>query len=211
VMLEVIQGEGGVILADKKWLQQLQKICWQKKVLLIIDEVQTGIGRTGTFYAFEQYDLDPDIITLAKGLANGIPVGAMLGKKKLAAAFGPGSYGTTSGGNKLALASAIDVLDYYQENELLKEVQAKGAYLLQQLKKISSSKIQDIRGKGLMVGIELTFDQPVEKILTDLAEVGVLALYAGHNTLRLLPALTITKKELDFGIEKITQILTQEY
>jgi len=211
VMLEVIQGEGGVILADKKWLQQLQKICWQKKVLLIIDEVQTGIGRTGTFYAFEQYDLDPDIITLAKGLANGIPVGAMLGKKKLAAAFGPGSHGTTFGGNKLALASANAVLDYFQENELLKEVQAKGAYLLQQLKKISSSKIQDIRGKGLMVGIELTFDQPVEKILTDLAEVGVLALYAGHNTLRLLPALTITKKELDFGIEKITQILTQEY
>lgn len=208
VMVEVIQGEGGVIPAKQQWLEKLAAVCKEHHALLIIDEVQTGMGRTGSLFAFEQYGIEPDIVTLAKGLANGLPVGAMLGKKDLAAAFGPGSHGSTFGGNKLALAAANSVLSILQTTDLLTEVKEKGHYLFDQLHKISSTKINAIRGKGLMVGIELTADTPVKEALTTLEKAGVLALYAGHNTLRLLPALTITKEELDGGIGKITQVLS---
>lgn len=206
VIVEVIQGEGGIILAEKEWLQEIEKRCRENGSLLIIDEIQTGMGRTGSLYAFQQMDIEPDIFTLAKGLGNGFPVGAMLGKQELGKHFGPGSHGTTFGGNKMAMAVAAEVVRQIDQSEFLEDVQKKGTYLLEALKKIDSSKIKEVRGRGLMIGIELQHGFSVEDIIKDLEKAGLLTLKAGKNVLRLLPPLTISMKEIDEGIEKIKKV-----
>ncbi|WP_206423474.1 acetylornithine transaminase [Enterococcus mediterraneensis] len=206
VIVEVIQGEGGIILAEKEWLQEIEKRCRETGSLLIIDEIQTGMGRTGSLYAFQQMDIEPDIFTLAKGLGNGFPVGAMLGKQELGKHFGPGSHGTTFGGNKMAMAVAAEVVRQIDQSEFLEDVQKKGTYLLEALKKIDSSKIKEVRGRGLMIGIELQQEFSVEDIIKDLEKAGLLTLKAGQNVLRLLPPLTISMKEIDEGIEKIKKV-----
>ncbi|URZ87372.1 acetylornithine transaminase [Floricoccus penangensis] len=207
VMLELVQGEGGVVPADYKWIQNLSKICKDNGVLLIIDEVQTGIGRTGLTFAFEQYDIEPDIYTVAKGLANGIPAGAMLGKKELGSAFTPGTHGSTFGGNKLAMAVASQVLDILENTSILDQVKEKSNFIFEELKNLDSAKISQIRGLGLMIGIELKKEFPVEKILSDLEGKGILALRAGQNTLRLLPPLTISQEELEEGLGSLKEVL----
>lgn len=206
VIVEVIQGEGGIILADKEWLQEIEKRCRENGSLLIIDEIQTGMGRTGSLYAFQQMDIEPDIFTLAKGLGNGFPVGAMLGKQELGKYFGPGSHGTTFGGNKIAMAVAAEVVRQIDQPEFLEDVQKKGTYLLETLRKIDSPKIKEARGRGLMIGIELQQGFSVEDIIKDLEKAGLLTLKAGKNVLRLLPPLTISMKEIDEGIEKIKKV-----
>lgn len=206
VIVEVIQGEGGIILAEKEWLQEIEKRCRENGSLLIIDEIQTGMGRTGSLYAFQQMDIEPDIFTLAKGLGNGFPVGAMLGKQELGKYFGPGSHGTTFGGNKMAMAVAAEVVRQIDQTEFLEDVQKKGTYLLETLKKIDSPKIKEVRGRGLMIGIELQQEFSVEDIIKDLEKAGLLTLKAGKNVLRLLPPLTISMKEIDEGIEKIKKV-----
>lgn len=206
VIVEVIQGEGGIILAEKEWLQEIEKRCRENGSLLIIDEIQTGMGRTGSLYAFQQMDIEPDIFTLAKGLGNGFPVGAMLGKQELGKYFGPGSHGTTFGGNKMAMAVAAEVVRQIDQPEFLEDVQKKGTYLLETLKKIVSPKIKEVRGRGLMIGIELQQGFSVEDIIKDLEKAGLLTLKAGKNVLRLLPPLTISMKEIDEGIEKIKKV-----
>ncbi|BBM18178.1 acetylornithine aminotransferase [Enterococcus avium] len=209
VMLEVIQGEGGIIPAEKEWLQAVAKLCKENNSLLIIDEIQTGMGRTGTFFAFEAYQIEPDIITIAKALANGIPVGAMLGKKELAEAFGPGSHGTTFGGNNLAMKVADTVVAEINQPDFMAEVTVKGNYLIEELTKLIavSDKVLDVRGKGLMVGVELDSAETLQQTIQDLKAQKLLAIKAGKNVLRLLPPLTISQEELANGVEIIQLVL----
>ena len=206
IMLELIQGEGGVTVADQEWIQQVVALCQGNKILLIVDEVQTGIGRTGSLFAFEQFGIEPDIFTLAKGLGNGFPIGAMLGKTTLGEAFGPGSHGTTFGGNKLGMVVASEILDSLS-SEILVASQQRSKQLFAGLNKIKSDKINEIRGKGLMIGIELQPDISVAEIVEDLEAEGLLALRAGANTLRLLPPLIISEEEITLGLEKLTKVL----
>ncbi|GAJ26449.1 acetylornithine aminotransferase [Liquorilactobacillus sucicola DSM 21376 = JCM 15457] len=208
VILEVIQGEGGVVNGDPDWLEAVAAKCKEQKVLLIIDEVQTGMGRTGKLFAYQNYNLDPDIVTSAKGLANGIPVGAMIGKTELAAAFGPGSHGTTFGGNPLAMASATAVLNILND-DFLEAVQQKALFFWHYLEKEIQplELVNGISGKGLMVGIHLKSDIEVGKVITSLHKQGILTLSSRDNTLRLLPPLIITGSELLRAVHVIKETL----
>ncbi|MFT8393244.1 MAG: acetylornithine transaminase [Liquorilactobacillus ghanensis] len=210
VILEVIQGEGGLEAADGKWLQAVQAKCQTKGVLLIIDEVQTGIGRTGKLFAYQHFNLDPDIVTLAKGLANGIPVGAMIGKEKLADAFGPGSHGSTFGGNPLAMAAAEAVLEIIDQ-PFLDDVSQKADFCWYYLQKEIAPlpMVTGISGRGLMIGIHLDTKVPVSNVIQQLQQAGVLTLSSRGNTLRLLPPLVITGSELMQGINTIKNVLEE--
>lgn len=208
VIVEVIQGEGGMTAGEADWLEVLDAECKEKGVLLIIDEVQTGIGRTGKLFAYQHYALDPDIVTSAKGLANGIPVGAMIGKKELAAAFSAGTHGTTFGGNPLAMAAANQVLTII-DDEFLEAVTQKADlfwyYLEKELSDIEF--VEGISGKGLMIGIHLAKELPVADVIQALHQEGILTLSAHGNTLRLLPPLVIKGAELIEASQKIKQVL----
>ncbi|KRL41644.1 acetylornithine transaminase [Liquorilactobacillus nagelii] len=208
VILEIIQGEGGLKAADGDWLQAVQAKCHEKGVLLIIDEVQTGIGRTGKLFAYQHFNLDPDIVTSAKGLANGLPVGAMIGKEKLAAAFGPGSHGSTFGGNPLAMAAAKAVLETIDQ-AFLDDVSQKADFCWYYLQKEIAvlPMVTGISGRGLMIGIHLDPKIPVGKVIQQLQQAGVLTLSSRGNTLRLLPPLIITGSELMQGINIIKNVL----
>ena len=207
VIIEIIQGESGVLPADPLFMKQLNEYCKQKDILIIVDEVQTGIGRTGKLYAHEHYQLSPDIITLAKGLGNGLPIGAMLGKKNLVHAFGYGSHGTTFGGNRLSLAAANQTLTIINHADLMNDVQSKGQFLIENLRKGLANKrnVIEVRGIGLMVGIEINND-PIQ-IVREAKRRGLIILTAGTNVIRLLPPLSITKKQLEKGIEILTEII----
>lgn len=209
VILEVIQGEGGVYVADKSWLADIQTACHDNGVLLIIDEVQTGIGRTGTKFAYQNFDLKPDIVTLAKALGNGTPIGAMIGKKSMASAFGPGSHGTTFGGNKLSMAAAKGVLQQLTP-EFLQNIQEKSQAvwdkLEQEIKPLSV--VTEVTGIGLMIGIHLDETKvKVNDVLVELQDKGLLTLSAKHNTLRLLPPLVMKPEQLNEGLNIIKSIL----
>lgn len=208
VILEIIQGEGGLKAADGDWLQAVQAKCHEKGVLLIIDEVQTGIGRTGKLFAYQHFNLDPDIVTSAKGLANGLPVGAMIGKEKLAAAFGPGSHGSTFGGNPLAMAAAKAVLETIDQ-AFLDDVSQKADFCWYYLQKEIAvlPMVTGISGRGLMIGIHLDPKIPVGKVIQQLQQAGILTLSSRGNTLRLLPPLIITGSELMQGINIIKNVL----
>ena len=207
VIIEIIQGESGVLPADPLFMKQLNEYCKQKDILIIVDEVQTGIGRTGKLYAHEHYQLSPDIITLAKGLGNGLPIGAMLGKKNLGHAFVYGSHGTTFGGNRLSLAAANQTLSIINDADLLNDVQSKGQFLIENLRKslVNKRNVIEVRGVGLMVGIEVTNDP--SQVVREAKRMGLIILTAGKNVIRLLPPLTITKKQLEKGIEILTEII----
>lgn len=208
VILEVIQGEGGVYVADKTWLQNIQNACQKTNTLLIIDEVQTGIGRTGTKFAYEQFGLEPDIVTSAKALGNGTPIGAMIGKKEMASAFGPGAHGTTFGGNKLSMAAAKGVLQQLTP-EFLSGVQQKSQVLWDKLdtdiKPLSA--VTDVTGVGFMIGIHLDEEHDVNEVIVKLQDKGLLTLSAKHNTLRLLPPLIMSEDKLNNGIDIIKEVL----
>ncbi|MBC1892162.1 acetylornithine transaminase [Listeria booriae] len=206
VMLEVIQGEGGVIPATTEFLQGASALCAKYGALLIIDEVQTGMGRTGKRFAFEHAGIEPDIFTLAKGLGNGLPVGAMIGKAELAESFGSGVHGSTFGGNKIAMAAADVVIDHIFEEAFLAEVTEKGAYFQALLAEQLPGVV--IRGKGLMFGIEL--ETEAVEVVKSLQEAGVLTLTAGPNVLRILPPLTVTKTELEQVAEKLAVVLKKQ-
>ncbi|MCD2223952.1 acetylornithine transaminase [Listeria cossartiae] len=210
VMLEVIQGEGGVISANAAWLLEVQMLCKKLGVLLIIDEVQTGLGRTGTLYGFEQIGLDPDIFTLAKGLGNGLPIGAMVGKSYLSSAFGPGSHGSTFGGNKLALAAAKEILLTMKQAGFLEEVNAKADYFRNLLEEHFEllDNVSDIRGEGFLIGIEL--ETAAEPVVSELREQGLLILTAGPNVLRILPPLTVSYEEIDRAVTLLKNVLENQ-
>ncbi|WP_313349987.1 acetylornithine transaminase [Exiguobacterium sp.] len=209
VWLEIIQGEGGVVVADDAWLEALMKKAQQYDVKIIVDEVQTGIGRTGSRFAFEQTPLVPDIITLAKGLGSGLAVGALLATEEAAEVFTPGSHGSTFGGNPLAMTAAEATLDLLLSDTVMADIQEKGEYLRQQLeKKLPKSIVSSIRGRGLMIGIECTM--PVAPLIDGLRENGLLVVSAGPHVIRLLPSLFVTEQELTQAIEKIQLVCRQE-
>lgn len=208
VILEVVQGEGGVVVGDAEWLKAVEKKAHEEGALLIIDEVQTGMGRTGQLFAFENFGLDPDIVTVAKGLANGIPVGAMLGKKELAQYFGPGTHGSTFAGNPLAMAAAGVVLDELTP-EFLRDVREKAAFVQTILEEKTKNvdAIESFDGLGLMIGIHLKENADVGKVVSLLQDKGLLTLSARGNTLRLLPPLIMPASELMAGIDIIVETL----
>lgn len=207
IMIESIQGEGGVLPAEPEFFKAIAKLAADKKILLIVDEIQTGIGRTGKPFAYQHYGVSPDIITSAKGLGNGLPVGAMIAKKELGEYFGPGSHGSTFGGNPLAMAAANKVLDLAFDEDFLKKVEEKGNYLITQLQAelAGNDNIIDIRGKGLMIGIECKNE--VLPAVKELMNEGLLVLNAGSNVLRLLPPLVVTNEEIDEAVKQIGQCL----
>ncbi|AWQ16382.1 acetylornithine transaminase [Bacillus velezensis] len=195
VMLETVQGEGGVNPAGPEFIEALQTFCKDKQALLIADEIQTGIGRTGKAFGYEHFGISPDIITAAKGLGNGFPVGAVIGKKKLGDAFTPGTHGTTFGGNKLAMAAVKATLDIVFQPDFLQAAADKGSFLKAQLnRELTGPFVKEIRGKGLLIGIECA--GPVSGIIGDLQERGLLVLPAGPNVIRLLPPLTVSEEEM---------------
>ncbi|MFC5602299.1 acetylornithine transaminase [Sporosarcina koreensis] len=204
IMLEVIQGEGGIHAVNPEFATVISKICASKGILCIVDEVQTGIGRTGTRYAYEQTELKPDILTLAKGLGGGFPIGAMLGTADLFDSFGPGTHGTTFGGNPLAVAVAQEVVNHVFEEGFLEEVRAKSDALIGKLRGILPDHF-DIRGQGLLIGIDCKED--VAPFIRQAEEAGLLVVQAGSNVIRLLPPLTVTEQEIDQAVEILTSIL----
>lgn len=208
VMLEVVQGEGGVRPADETFMKELAQLCKDKEILLIIDEIQTGIGRTGKKFGFEHYGIEPDIFTLAKGLGNGLPVGAMVAKERLADAFGPGTHGSTFGGNPLAMSAARAVLSVVFKEEFLQEVTEKAAYLEEQLKSEIKphSFVKEVRQKGLMVGIECK--DKVGALVPKLLDKGLMVLVAGEDVIRLLPPLTVTKDEIKEAVKLIKEVIS---
>ncbi|MEG0449982.1 MAG: acetylornithine transaminase [Lysinibacillus sp.] len=205
IMLEMIQGEGGVNAVTPAFAEAIANICEDKGILLIIDEVQTGIGRTGTRYAFEQTVLKPNIVTLAKGLGGGFPIGAMLGTDELYDTFGPGTHGTTFGGNPLAVSVAQTVLEHVFEPAFLQNVNDLSAYLVAQLTK-ELPKQYTIQGQGLLLGIDCG-EQDVTAYIVEAEEKGLLLVGAGPNVIRLLPPLTVTKQEIDNAIAILKTIL----
>ncbi len=206
VMLELVQGESGVLPAEPSFVRKLATYCRERGILLIVDEVQTGMGRTGQFYAFEHYGIVPDIVTLAKGLANGVPAGAMLGKSHLGIAFNYGSHGSTFGGNKLAMAAASVSIAIMKKNGFLDIVQKHSRILLEELKKALANKnsVVEIRGLGYMLGIETTGD--LIKLVEKAREKGLIVLTAGMNVIRLLPPITLTKEEIQLAVSILKEI-----
>lgn len=205
IMLEVIQGEGGIHAVTPEFAAVISDNCNSKGILCIVDEVQTGIGRTGTRYAYEQNGLKPDIMTLAKGLGGGFPIGAMLGTGELFDTFGPGTHGTTFGGNPLAVAVAQTVVDFVFEEGFLKEVNEKSAALIRKLKESLPPDRFDIRGQGLLIGIDCKRD--VASFIRQAEEAGLLVVQAGTDVIRLLPPLTVTEEEIDQAVDVLTSIL----
>ena len=209
VMLELVQGESGVRPAEAAFVKDLADFCRREEILLIVDEVQTGMGRTGQLYSFEHYGIIPDIVTLAKGLANGLPSGALLGKSSLAPAFGPGSHGSTFGGNKLAMAAALETLHIMKEAGFLEEVRSKSDILLEQLQLAFQNhpKISAVRGLGMMIGIETSAS--LSKIVEAARQKGLIILTAGENVIRLLPPLTISREEIQQGIAILKEVFSE--
>jgi len=206
VILEVVQGEGGVHLGDGDYLRAVQGLCHENGTLLIVDEVQTGFGRTGRMFACEHYGLQPDLMAVAKGIAGGVPMGAVLMGPRVTN-LSPGVHGTTFGGNPLACAAALAAVGYIIDHDLAGEARRKGEWALERLRRIDARVIREVRGVGLMIGIELR--ARVTPYLKALAEEGVMALPAGNTVLRLLPPLVISDEELSEACDAIERVLTR--
>ncbi len=204
-IVEPIQGESGVIVPDKGYLKAIEKICNEKGILLIVDEVQTGCGRTGNFFAFQGEGIKPDIVTVAKGLGNGISIGATIAKKGIE--FEKGDQGSTFGGNFLSCVSALATIEFIEKNSLEANAKKQGNYFFKKLNELQDKNlpIKEIRGKGLMIGIEINGD--AKKVVEKCIGQGVLVNAANDSTIRLLPPLIISEKEIDFGIKAIEEAL----
>jgi len=212
IMLELIQGEGGINVAEKDFVLGLRRLCDENNLLLIIDEVQTGIGRTGKFFAYQHYGINPDIMTLAKALGGGLPIGCMVVRKEFSDILKPGEHASTFGGGPLVCSSALAVLRAIQKEKLFTHAQEMGKYLkarLEKLKEIFPSLIKEIRGMGLMWGVELNQDANI--VAQKCFEKGLLINCTQGSVLRIMPALNISKKELDLGVDILKSVLTEIY
>ncbi len=210
VLLEPIQGEGGVKIPDDGYLRGVRKICDHHGILMMLDEVQVGVGRTGTLFAYEQSGVKPDIMTLAKALGNGFPVGAMLTTDRIAAAFQPGNHASTFGGNPLAMAVCVAVLESFLEEDVLENCKRIGSYFLDRLFDLQKkhSPIREVRGKGLIIGVELTLD--AAEIVRKCMERGMLVITSGAgNVLRFVPPLIITEADVDHAVHILDEVLKQ--
>ena len=208
IMLEVIQGEAGIIAMSEEFLKHVEKICKEKDILFIIDEVQTGMGRTGYAFAHQKFDISPDIVTMAKAVAGGVPMGAMLAKNQVAAAFQPGDHASTFGGNPLAAHAGCVVADIIFDDAFLKEVQEKGNYFAEKLDElVDGEKVLEVRGRGLMLGLLMADDADMSALTQAACDEGVLICTAGKQVLRFVPPLIITKDEIDKVIETLKKVL----
>lgn len=209
IMLEPIQGEGGVNEADPGYLDNVKELCQEKGLLLIFDEVQCGIGRTGKLFAYEHFGVEPDIMTLAKALGGGVAIGALLAKEEVAGAFQPGDHASTFGGNPLATTAGVAALDTILKDGVLAKAEEAGAYLKEKLLALKEQYgfIKEVRGKGLILGMELTI--PGAGIVSKCLEAGLLINCTNNTVLRFLPPLIITKAEIDEAVGILTQALDQ--
>ena len=205
VMMELVQGEGGVLPLEKEFVQQVEAFCRERDILLIIDEVQTGIGRTGSLFCFQQYGIRPDVVTMAKGLGGGVPIGAVLAAESCSNVLTPGTHATTFGGTPLVCAAANAVLDTVGGGQFLEQVKEKGEYLKNGILSIGSPNILGVRGMGLMLGI-IVEDGKHAAYANKLLEKGVIGLTAGKNAVRLLPPLTISKEEMDEALTIMKEV-----
>ena len=207
VMLETIQGEGGIRLADKKFLKELRDITIKKDILLIVDEVQTGMGRTGKWFSYQHSNIKPDIVTCAKGLGNGVPIGACLGNKKVSKLFIPGSHGSTFGGNPLVCAVSSKVIDIIDKHDLCSQSEIIGDYLVSKIKEKTKKLdiIKDVRGKGLMIGIEI--NKKNSNIVKDCLDKKLILNLTSENVIRLLPPLITKKTQADFIVKTLYEVL----
>ena len=206
VMLELVQAEGGVIPADPTFVQQLRQLCDENDLLLIIDEIQTGMGRTGTLFAYEQYGIEPDIFTVAKGLGNGFPIGAMLGKAKLKEAFGPGSHATTFGGTPIASTVGAAVMEYMTEHRVPERAAQMGEYLVGKLQERLQGHpyVAEIRSKGLLIGI--VCKGPATDLIAAAHKKHLLVVPAGPNVVRLLPNLLVSKQDAERAVAILSEV-----
>lgn len=205
VMMELIQGEGGVLPLDPDFVKQVEELCREKDLLLIIDEVQTGIGRTGSLFCFQQYGIRPDVVTMAKGLGGGMPIGAVLAAESCSNVLTPGTHATTFGGTPIVCAAANAVLDTIGDGQFLAQVREKGEYLKNAILSLDSPNIHGVRGMGLMLGI-IVDEGKHATFANKLIDKGVLAITAGKNAVRLLPPLTISKEEMDEALNIMKEV-----
>ena len=206
VMLELVQGEGGVMPLDRDYIAAVKALCDANDWLLLVDEVQTGVGRTGTMFAFQQYDILPDACSFAKGIAGGLPMSGIMANEKCRGVLTPGTHATTFGGNPVCAAAACAVQDILTD-EVLDAVKEKGAYLRAEIEKMASPAVSGTRGLGLMIGITLNEGYSNKELAGKLTEAGLLVLTAGQNVIRLLPPLVITREEMDKGLDILKRVL----
>ncbi len=209
IMIELIQGESGVRPMDKEYAQELRALCDKKGILLIFDEVQTGMGRCGSLFCHELYGVEPDIFTCAKALGNGIPIGAVCAKESVASAFEPGDHGTTFGGNPFSTAAGLAVMEIMEEENLCQNSKELGKYFKKQLSKVQekySDYIKEIRGEGLLIGIEMEKDI-AKKVFDNMFEAGFLTSLCGGTTIRIAPPLIITKNDINLFVSTFTTAL----
>jgi acetylornithine/N-succinyldiaminopimelate aminotransferase len=198
IMLEPVQGEGGIFPADKEFLKDLRDLCNEKGIIFVLDEIQTGFGRTGKMFAYQNYGIYPDVLVLAKSLGGGMPIGAIVTKESIADCFGPGSHGSTFGGNAASCAAGLAVINYILDKKLDVRASKLGNYFINELMKMNNkySVIKQVRGMGLMIGVE--FNEPVaEKIMLDALNDKIVINKVSDNTLRFLPPLIITKSNIN--------------
>ncbi|MGE0541302.1 MAG: acetylornithine transaminase [Dehalococcoidia bacterium] len=210
ILLEPIQGEGGVNIPDDDYLTQVRAWCDEQNILLILDEVQTGIARTGTMFAYEQFGIEPDIMALAKGLAGGVPIGAILAKEEIAQLFVPGDHGSTFSGNPLATAAGHAVLKHIVDTNLSEQVKAKGDRLMAKLRSLEDrhGTITEVRGRGLLCAVQ--FDEDIaEQVTKEALTEGLLLNNLRPNVLRIAPPLTVTDEEIDEAVEKLERVLVK--
>lgn len=207
ILVEPIQGEGGINIPDEEYLPGLRALCDEHSALLMLDEIQTGTGRTGKWFAFQHFGFYPDVMSLAKGLGNGIPIGACLAKGKAASVFSPGNHGSTFGGNPFSCTAAETVLTIIEDEALLKNAAEKGQFLLDGFKKTLGAipQVTNIRAKGLMVGIEL--DKPCGELVQQALEQQLLINVTAGNVIRLLPPLILSTKQANTIVEKVSQLI----
>ncbi len=207
VMLELIQGEGGVLPLEREFVRQVEALCREKDWLLAVDEVQTGVGRTGSLFCFQQYDILPDVMSFAKGIGGGLPLAGILAGERTQGVLTPGTHATTFGGNPVCCAGALSVLEQLDE-EMLAQVREKGAYLKEKIEAMPG--VRQVRGMGMMLGIGLQEGYQAGALVEKLLEEGLLCLTAGHNTIRLLPPLVISREELNQGLAIMARVLEQK-
>ena len=211
IMIELIQGESGVHPMDKEYVEKLRKLCDEKDIILIFDEVQTGMGRTGYLFAHQMYGVEPDIFTSAKALGGGIPIGAVCAGKKVASAFEPGDHGTTFGGNPFATAAGLAVFDIFEKEHLVENAGKMGKYFKEKLTELQnkySDKITDVRNAGLLIGIQLE-DSIAKTVFNKLFENKILTSLCGGNTIRIAPPLIIKETDIDLFINTLSSILEE--
>ena len=205
VMLELVQGEGGVFPMDKAFVHDLAVLCAERDWLLLVDEVQTGVGRTGTLFCFQQYGILPDAVTFAKGIAGGLPMGGFLVSERCRGLLGPGTHASTFGGNPGCAAAALEVQEIL-DDAALEQVAEKGQYLRRGIEALELPCLGKTRGLGLMIGVEVAEGHTNKELAAKLMDAGLLVLTAGHNVLRLLPPLTITREEIDEGLAIMARV-----